>query len=77
MISPTGTPQASATSALMPLSPTRAPFSATCEITDGLYVCESTEPSPEIDPWYPTMNTTPAEESSPCIMYSGLCRPDT
>jgi hypothetical protein len=51
VISPTGTPQASATRALMPLSPTRTPFSSTCEITEGLYVCESTELSPDIDPW--------------------------
>ena len=36
VIRPTGTPQPSATSALMPLSPTAAPFSVTCEITDGL-----------------------------------------
>ena len=36
VISPTGTPQASATRALMPLSPTRTPFSVTCETTDGL-----------------------------------------
>jgi len=36
VISPIGTPQASATRALMPLSPTRTPFSVTCEITDGL-----------------------------------------
>ncbi len=51
VISPTGTPQASATRALMPLSPTRTPFSVTCDTTDGLYVCDSTELSPEIDPW--------------------------
>ena len=36
VISPTGTPQASATRALMPLSPTRIPFSDTCDTTDGL-----------------------------------------
>ena len=36
VISPTGTWQPSATRALMPLSPTRTPFSVTCEITDGL-----------------------------------------
>lgn len=36
VISPTGAWQASATSALIPLSPTRVPFSATCEITAGL-----------------------------------------
>jgi hypothetical protein len=51
VISPTGTPQASATRALTPLSPTRTPFSSTCEITEGLYVWESTELSPDIDPW--------------------------
>ncbi len=51
VISPTGTPKASATRALMPLSPTRTPFSSTCDTTEGLYVCESTELSPEIDPW--------------------------
>ena len=51
VISPTGTPQASATRVLMPLSPTWTPFSVTCDTTDGLYVCDSTELSPEIDPW--------------------------
>ena len=51
VISPTGTPKASATRALIPLSPTRTPFSSTCDTTEGLYVCESTELSPEIDPW--------------------------
>lgn len=51
VISPTGTPQASATRALMPLSPTRTPLRDTCDTTDGLYVCDSTELSPEIDPW--------------------------
>ncbi len=36
VIRPTGTPWASATRALIPLSPTRDPFSVTWEITDGL-----------------------------------------
>jgi hypothetical protein len=36
VISPTGAWQANATRALIPLSPTRAPFSSTCEITAGL-----------------------------------------
>jgi len=35
----------------MPLSPTRTPFRVTWEITDGLYVCDRIELSPEIDPW--------------------------
>ena len=36
VISPTGAWQASAASALIPLSPARLPFSETCEITAGL-----------------------------------------
>jgi hypothetical protein len=44
------------------------PFSDTREMTDGLYVCDSTELAPEIDPWYPTKKTASTLSSMPSIM---------
>ena len=51
VISATGTRWCSATSALMPLSPTRTPFSSTWLTTDGLYECDRIALSPLIEPW--------------------------
>jgi hypothetical protein len=51
VMSATGTPWCSATSAFRPASPVTIPFSFTSQIAAGLYVCESTACSWPIEPW--------------------------
>ena len=46
-----GTPQCSATSALMPLSTTSSPLTRAAASISGLRVCDSVDGRPEIDPW--------------------------